>query len=234
MKWSEHKKHWINKGIFLGVMLAAAVALFYGCRSAAAENPFNHDWSTNSPGAHIKLSWDLGSEYNQFGLPVPETTGTELWGAWYKDGFKAGPSWDDLETGAATNRFLMATVLGDATNCWVSLPPGEYFLAVYAYIYHPTNIVTYTNYDSTGTPIIVVNTNKAFNLRSTPSNILELKVPGARHNVELLSSSGVSTNLVYEDSFEVDVTGTQEKLFTLRLDFTKPVIVPLSQPPPLP
>ena len=215
-------------------MLAAAVAIFYGCRADAAESPWDYDWSTNSPGAHIKLSWDLGSGYNQFGMPTPAPTGTELWGAWYKEGFERGPTWEDLETGVATNRFRMTTVYGATTNCWVSLPPGTYFLAVYAYVYHPTNIVTYTNYDNTGTPVVVVSTNKAFNLRSEPSNILELKVPKIRQNIKLLSSEGVSTNFVYEDSFEVDVTGTQEKLFTLRLDFTKPVIVPVTQPPPLP
>lgn len=211
-----------------------ALLLITCCNTKAAESPFDYDWSTNSPGAHCKLSWDFGSQYNQFGMPTPPPTGTELWGSFYRDGFLRGPSWEDLESGDATNRFRMARVYGSETNCWVSLPPGTWYLAVYAFIYHPTNIVTYTNYDNTGTPVVVVSTNKAFNMRSEPSNILELKVPKVRQNIQLLSSEGMTTNLVVEDSIEVDVTGTQEKYFTLKLDFQKPVIVPIPEPPPLP
>lgn len=46
MKWSEHKKRWENKGIFLGVLLALVVMLFFSCKAQGA------DTST------VGLSWD--------------------------------------------------------------------------------------------------------------------------------------------------------------------------------
>ena len=214
--------------------MIALFSLLIGLPIMAAESPFDYDWSTNNPGCHVKFGWDFGSPYNKFGFPTPSPDGTEMWGAVYPEGFEKGPSWKDLETGDATNRFKIADVYGSTTNCWASFPSGTYYLAVYAYNVHLASTNYSTNYDNTGTPTIVTNVNPAFRVRSEPSNIIELKVPKIRANLHLLSSEGVTTNLVVENSYEVDVTGSQEKLFTLRLDFTKPVIVPIPEPPPLP
>jgi chitinase len=55
MKWSEHKKKWINQGVFLGVILAACVALFYGCRAE---------------GATVTLAWDPNTEPDIAGYKI--------------------------------------------------------------------------------------------------------------------------------------------------------------------
>jgi len=55
MKWSEHKQKWINRGVLVGVALAAVVALFYGCRAEAAETWPGMPLRTN----RVVLCWDM-------------------------------------------------------------------------------------------------------------------------------------------------------------------------------
>lgn len=175
------------------------------------------------PVVRATLSWDLGCEYNQFGTPNPQAHGTELWGAWSREGFNAGPTWSNLLSGASTERFRIADIPGQQASVTVLLPAGMLYVTVYAYIDQVQDSTTNVCYDVLGTPVTNVTHYPTFRSRSNPANILALATPAPLMNLNLLSADVLEqpTNLV--QTIEIDLTGSNEKYFTAVLVPKPPV-----------
>ena len=220
----KNKTNYATFSSLLLLTFAPLLMVLTGQSAAAA------DYSTNSYGTKLLLSWDPGCEFNQFGQPNPGAHGTELWGAWSLDGFKSGPSWSNLLSGASTERFRIADIPSPGESIWMSMHPGTIFVTVYAYFDSTPYTTTNFCYDQYGEPVTNINAYPSYRTRSEPANILQIDVPSPKSNVRLLSTETVSdpaTNLV--QLFEVDITGTSEKYFTLRMEITNRVEVTNTQ-----
>lgn len=204
---------------FLAILLALALPAFTA------------DYSPTNQGTHVTLSWDPGCEFNILGRTNPPGHGTELWAAWVPEGFNVGPTWSNLLAGVATNRFRMAEIPGTNNTVQVALHPGTYFLTVYSYIDQEPHSTTNVCYDEFGQPSTNITEFPPFRSRSEPANVLRLDVPSPVRNVALLSTTNLAGPLTLTETFEVDITGSAEKYFTLTL---VPMRLPPPPPPPLP
>jgi len=184
MKWSEHKKQWINKGIFLGVMLAAAVALFYGCRADAAETWPGMPLRTN----YVTLCWDdydptedldYTRVYIRHTLP-PDMPLTNV--------FSPNSLLREQWTGECGTNIMHWTPAPGATNGWTLLAtiPQKNTNGVQLHVTH----ITLTNtWSGSNLPAFFVVTGKNITGESPFSNVAWIPRPvQTTRNLQLLSA----------------------------------------------